>query len=123
LAPLITIVDDDTFVRRAVLRLVKSEGLEVDDFPSAEEFLEAHSLGDPDCLIIDIGLPGMSGLELQSWLIETRRTPPIIFVTARDETEVRAQALRAGAFAFLGKPFSDEVLLQAIRTILQSPVS
>jgi FixJ family two-component response regulator len=115
-------VDDDNLVRRAILRLVKSLGLEVDGFPSAEEFLEAHSSRDPDCLILDIGLPGMSGLELQKWLIETHRTPPIIFVTARDETEVRAQALEAGAFAFLEKPFSDEVLLQAIRTILQSHV-
>jgi two-component system response regulator FixJ len=122
LAPLITIVDDDSLVRRAVLRLVKSVGLEVDGFPSAEEFLQAHSLRDPDCLILDIGLPGMTGLELQKRLLETRRTPPIIFVTARDETEVRAQALQAGAFAFLGKPFSDEVLLQAIRAILQPHV-
>ncbi len=122
MAPLITIVDDDSLVRRAVLRLVKSVGLEVDGFPSAEEFLQASSLRDPDCLILDIGLPGMSGLELQRCLIETRRTPPIIFVTARDETEVRAQALQAGAFAFLGKPFSDEVLLRAIRSILQPHV-
>lgn len=119
MAPFITIVDDDSLVRRAILRLVKSVGLEVDGFPSAEEFLHAHSLRDPDCLILDIGLPGMSGLDLQKRLVETRRTPPIIFVTARDEAEVRAQALQAGAFAFLGKPFSDEVLLQAIRTILQ----
>ncbi|MGC2474094.1 MAG: response regulator [Candidatus Sulfotelmatobacter sp.] len=119
MAPFITIVDDDSLVRRAILRLVKSVGLEVDGFPSAEEFLQAHSLRDPDCLILDIGLPGMSGLDLQKRLVETRRTPPIIFVTARDEAEVRAQALQAGAFAFLGKPFSDEVLLQAIRTSLQ----
>ncbi len=119
MASLITIVDDDSLVRRAVLRLVKSVGVEVHGFASAEEFLQAHSSRDPDCLILDIGLPGMSGLELQRRLIETGRTPPIIFVTARDAAEVRAQALQAGAFAFLGKPFSDEVLLRAIRTILQ----
>lgn len=123
MAPLITIVDDDRLVRRAVLRLVKSVGVEVHGFASAEEFLQADSLYDPDCLILDIGLPGMSGLELQRWLIETGRTPKIIFVTARDEVEVRAQALQAGAFAFLGKPFRDEVLLQAIRTILQPDVT
>jgi FixJ family two-component response regulator len=88
LAPLITIVDDDSLVRRAVLRLVESVGVEVHDFLSAEEFLQAHSLRDPDCLVLDIGLPGMSDLEMQRWLIETGRTPPIIFVTARDEAEV-----------------------------------
>ena len=122
LTPLITIVDDDSLVRRAVLRLVKPVGVEVHGFASAEEFLQAHSSSDPDCLVLDVGLPGMSGLELQRRLIETGRTPPIIFVTARDAAEVRDQALQAGAFAFLAKPFSDEVLLQAIRTILQPDV-
>lgn len=119
MAPLISIVDDDSLVRRAVLRLVKSVGVEAHGFASAEEFLQAQFSRDPDCLILDIGLPGMSGLELQRRLIETGRRPPIIFVTARDAAEVRARALQAGAFAFLGKPFSDEVLLRAIRTILQ----
>lgn len=80
MAPLITIVDDDSLVRRAILRLVKSVGVEVNGFASAEEFLQAHSSRDPDCLILDIGLPGMSGLELQRRLIETGRTRPIIFV-------------------------------------------
>jgi len=116
---LIAIVDDENSVRRAVGRLVKSVGLDAQGFSSAEEFLEAHSACTPNCLILDLRLPGMSGLELQDRLSAGDRRLPIIFVSAHDDAESRAQALQAGAVAFLGKPFNDEVLLQAIRSALQ----
>lgn len=117
--PLVAIVDDEKSVRRAVGRLVKCAGMEVECFASAEEFLEAYSLRAHDCLILDIRLPGMSGLELQSRLVAAGRKLPIIFVSAHDEAESRSQALQAGAVAFFGKPFKEEVLLRAVRSALQ----
>jgi len=115
----ITIVDDEGEVRSALRRLFKVAGMKAESYASAEEFLDASSCRSCDCLILDHGLPGMSGLELQSRLATTNRRLPIIFVSARDDALTRAQAMQAGALAFFGKPFSDEVLLRAVQTALQ----
>lgn len=120
MASLIAIVDDENSVVRAVGRLVKSAGLDVEGFSSAEEFLEAHLDRSPNCLILDMRLPGMSGLELQNRLATSDHRLPIIFVSAHDDAESRARALEGGALAFLGKPFNDEALLQTIQSVLQS---
>jgi two-component system, LuxR family, response regulator FixJ len=115
----ITIVDDEGDVRSALPRLFEVAGLKTESYASAEEFLDAASGRSCDCLILDHGLPGMSGLELQSRLAASHRKVPIISVSARDDTHTRAQAMQAGAIAFFRKPFSDEVLLQAVLTALQ----
>lgn len=114
----ITIVDDEREVRCAVRRLLKAVGLDAEGFSSAEEFLDAPSTRRCDCLILDLRLPGMSGLELQSRLRAAHPKLPVIIVSARDDAGTRAQALQKGAFAFFGKPFGDEALLQAVRTAL-----
>ena len=115
----ITIVDDEDEVRCALRRLFKVAGMKTQSYPSAEDFLEAPSGLCCDCLILDCGLPGMSGLELQSRLAASHRRLPIIFVSAHDDAHTRAQAMQAGALAFFGKPFSDEVLLRTVQTALQ----
>ena len=115
----ITIVDDEGEVRSALRRLFKVVGMKTESYASAEEFLNAPSGRCCDCLILDHGLPGMSGLELQSRLAASHRRLPIIFISARDDAHTRAQAMQAGALAFLGKPFSEEVLLRAVQTALQ----
>lgn len=115
----ITIVDDEGEVRRALRRLFKVAGMNTESYASAEEFLDALSGRSCECLILDHGLPGMSGLELQSRLAASHGRLPIIFVSARDDAHTRTQAMEAGALAFFGKPFSDEVLLQAVQTALQ----
>jgi FixJ family two-component response regulator len=119
-SPLVAVVDDEYSVRRALVRLVKSAGLSVQGLASAEEFLESHSIRPYDCLILDIRLQGMSGLELQRRLTATGHVLPIIFVTACDEVEARSLSLAGGAHAFFAKPVNDEVLLRAIRSALQS---
>jgi FixJ family two-component response regulator len=117
---LIAIVDDDDLMRNALQGLLKSVGLPARAFASAEEFLKS---GQPDqiaCLIADIRMPGMSGLELQAKLNAARCRIPIIFITAHGDAKMRMQALRAGAVEFLAKPFDDEVLLGNVRAALEN---
>lgn len=111
---LVAVVDDDESMRKAVGRLITSFGLGVEVFPSAEEFLDSAHYEDAACLILDVGLPGMSGLELQSRLVASKSDLPIIFITAHDDEAARLRALQAGAVDFLQKPFREEALLQAI---------
>ena len=113
---MVAIVDDEKAVGRAIGRLVMSVGLESEIFSSAEEFL--HSCRDrrPDCLILDLRLPGMSGLELQQQLATRQCRTPIVFVSAHNDPASRSQALQRGALAFLAKPFNDEVLLEAVHS-------
>jgi FixJ family two-component response regulator len=118
--PLISIVDDDDAVRISMQRLVSSAGFRAEAFATAEDFLHARPQQDTACVIIDVRMPGMSGLELQRRLITVHRPIPMIFITAHDDDEARTQALQAGAVAFLNKPFSDEVLLRAVQSALQS---
>src|ERR1700733_4728628 len=115
----ITIVDDEGEVRSALRRLFKVVGMKTESYASAEEFLNAPSGHRCDCLILDHGLPGMSGLELQSRLAASHRRLPIIFISSRDDAHTRAHAMQAGALAFFGKPFSGEVLLRTVQTALQ----
>ena len=110
----ITIVDDEGGVRIALQRFLNVAGIKSQGYGSAEDFLDSTPGLDCDCLILDHGLPGMSGLELQSRLTATHPRLPVIFISAHDDPHIRAQAMQAGALAFLGKPFSEEGLLRLI---------
>jgi FixJ family two-component response regulator len=114
----ISIVDDDSLVLRSLARLIKATGFRVVTFGSAEEFLESGKAWEVACVILDIGLPGMNGLDLQAQLAAENCRVPIVFVTAHGEDENRARAVRNGAVAFLAKPLTDEALMDAIRSAL-----
>ncbi len=116
--PVIGIVDDDSSVRTAVGRLVRSQGFAAEVFSSGEELLRCDHLTGLSCLIVDVAMPGLSGLELQDRLSADGCPLPIIFITALDDEHVQTRALAAGASGFLSKPFDDEELLAAIRTAL-----
>ena len=117
-ANLVAIVDDDESVRSALQGLMKAEGLPARAFASAEEFLSSGQQNHTACLIADIRMPGMSGLDLQERLNSEHHRIPIIFITAHGDTNMRMQALRAGAVEFLAKPFNDDVLLDHVRAAL-----
>ena len=112
---LIAIVDDDASIRMALKRLFTSVGFDVAAFSSAEEFLSSRCLLDSACLGLDLRMPGMSGLELQSVLISCNRRIPVIFLTAHYDEQSRAQALNAGAIDFLCKPFIEESLMRDVK--------
>lgn len=112
---LIAIVDDDDSVRSTLQGLLRVAGFSSRAFESAEAFLESGHLQETACLITDIRMPGMSGLELQARLNSEHRRIPTIFITAHGDEEMRFQALREGAVEFLAKPFDDEVLIESIR--------
>src|SRR2546428_1914218 len=118
--PLIAVVDDDASMRGALRNLLRSVGFRAAAFASAEEFLHAGQLQDTACMIVDVRMPRMSGLELQRHLATIQCPVPLIFITAHGDEEARARALRAGAVDFLYKPFSEEVLLRAIQSALQA---
>jgi len=118
--PLVAIVDDDDSMRSALQGLLKAVGLPAKAFGSAEEFLNSGQQHQAGCLIADIRMPGMSGLELQAKLNAERCKIPIIFITAHGDAKMRMQALRAGAVEFLAKPFDDEALLESVRGALES---
>jgi FixJ family two-component response regulator len=117
---LVAILDDDELMRGALQGLLKAVGLPAQAFASAEEFLKSEQRQQIACLIADIRMPGMSGLELQAKLKNERCRIPIIFVTAHGDEKMRMQALRAGAVEFLAKPFDDEVLLESVRAALEN---
>jgi len=117
---LITIVDDDDSLRRALQGLLESAELPAQSFASAEEFLKSGQHHRTACLIADIRMPGMSGLELQAKLNAERCRIPIIFITAHGDEKMRLQALRAGAVEFMAKPFNDEALLESVRAALEN---
>jgi FixJ family two-component response regulator len=114
----VAIVDDDDAVRDALQGLLRSVGLVSRVFASAEEFLGSGHHQETACLITDIRMPGMSGLQLQARLNAERCRIPTIFITAHGDEEMRFQALRAGAVEFLPKPFDDEVLVESVRAAL-----
>ena len=118
-AALIAIVDDDPWVRKSLERLIKSEGFRTETFASAEDFIRAGDHRETACLILDLRLPGMSGLELQHRLVIDNDHLPIVFVSAHDEPETRYEAMKAGAIAFFSKPFNDEALVDAVRSVVQ----
>jgi len=117
---MVSVIDDDESYRVAVQRLLKSEGLSVESFGSAEDFLNSGQQHETGCLIADIRMPGMSGLELQSKLNSDHCPIPTIFITAHGDESMRMQAMRGGAVKFLTKPFDGETLLEAIRVALSS---
>jgi len=114
-AKLVAIVDDDSSVRTALIGLMKSAGIFARAFASAEEFLQSGVADETGCLVLDIRMPGMSGLELQARLNAGGASIPIVFITAHGDASARARALSAGAIRFLEKPFDDEELLACIR--------
>jgi FixJ family two-component response regulator len=115
---IVAIVDDDESVRRALRGLLKEAGLQAQAFASAEEFLSSGQQNHTACLITDIRMPGMSGLDLQAKLNSLNCRIPTIFITAHGDTNMRMQALRAGAVEFLAKPFSDDVLIEHVKAAL-----
>ena len=119
--PLIAVVDDDASMREALQRLLRLEGFRTATFAAAEDFLQAGQLQDTACLIVDVRMPRMSGLELQQHLAMTHCPIPLIFITAHGDEATRERALRAGAVDFLYKPFREAVLLSAIQSALQPP--
>jgi RNA polymerase sigma factor (sigma-70 family) len=118
-APVVSVVDDDPSVRRAIKRLITSVGLHVQVFGSGQELLKSKNLGEPGCLIIDIRLPGISGLDFQKTLAESDVHTPIIFITAHGDITMAVRAMKAGAIEFLAKPFRDQDLLDAIQVALE----
>ena len=116
---LVAIVDDDDSVRGALQGLMKAVGLPARSFASAEEFLQSGEQHETGCLIADIRMPGMSGLELQSKLNAAGCKIPTIFITAHGDEKMRMQALRAGAVEFIAKPFDDDALVASVRAALE----
>ena len=116
---LVAIVDDDDSVRVTLQELLRSAGFFSRAFESAEDFLGSGDQQETACLITDIRMPGMSGLELQARLNAEHCRIPTIFITAHGDEEMRLQALRAGAVEFLPKPFDDEVLIESVRAALE----
>jgi FixJ family two-component response regulator len=117
---IVAVIDDDESVRTALKELLRSVGLPARAFESAEDFLKSGQQQQTGCLIADIRMPGMSGLELQAKLNADRCRIPTIFITAHGDEKMRMQALRAGAVEFLAKPFDDEALLERVRTALEA---
>ena len=113
-APIILIIDDDESMRCAIKSLVTSLGLDAYTFASAEAFLQSPHLDDTSCLITDLQMPGLSGVELQKSLLAQGRRIPIIFMTAFPEERMRARAIEAGALGFLSKPFDSQTLINLI---------
>jgi FixJ family two-component response regulator len=119
LPALVAIVDDDESVRDAVGSLFRSMGFRTELFAGGEEFLAAPNLREFSCLILDVQMPGMNGLELQLRLAAASHPIPIIFITAFGDESVRARALRGGAVSFLTKPFNEDALLGAVQSAIQ----
>ena len=115
---LIAVVDDDQSVREALENLISSVGFEVKLFASAEDFLDSDTPLQTDCAILDVCLPGISGLELQHRLVADRKSIPVIIITAQGDDQTQDEAVAAGAIAFLKKPFKEEILLTALESAL-----
>jgi FixJ family two-component response regulator len=118
---LISIVDDDESIRESTKGFVRSLGYQAAAFASAEEFLRSDSVSSTSCLITDVQMPGLSGIELQRGLIAQGVQMPTIFITAFPEEETRARAMKAGALGYLSKPFSEDSLLRCLSTALGNP--
>ena len=117
--PLISIVDDDDSFRNSLDNLIRSVGFQAQGFSSAEAFLNSNQAHDTACLILDVRMPGMNGLDLQRQMVASNWHIPIIFITSHTDGDARARALEAGAVDFLYKPFRDEDLLNAIDRVLK----
>jgi len=120
-APLVSIVDDDASVRRSTQRLLRCSALRAEAFASAEEFLQSLRLPETDCLLLDVDMPGINGLELQRRLSEYKHRIPIVFLSGRASEEEERRALQAGAASFLRKPVHQKTLLEAIHGAIKGP--
>jgi FixJ family two-component response regulator len=118
--PLVAVVDDDDSVRESLGGLFRSVGFAAQGFASAAALLHSDDLPRTDCVILDVRMPGMGGLELQRRLVASHPNIPVIFMTAHDDARTRSQALSGGAAGYLIKPFSEEALLDAVRVALDS---
>jgi FixJ family two-component response regulator len=118
--PIVFVVDDDVSVREALEAMIRFAGWQPETFASAQEFLSRPRALVPSCLVLDVSLPGLNGLDLQKRLAADRIDMPIIFITAHGDVPMTVQAMKAGAIEFLMKPFSDEALLDAIRIAIES---
>ena len=119
---MISIVDDDAFVRESLQDLIESLGYDVATFESAERFLEAARLAETSCLITDLQMPGLSGLDLQGRLVADGHGIPIIFVTGLPDETFRVRAMRAGAVGFLSKPFDESSLINCLESALSPSI-
>jgi FixJ family two-component response regulator len=117
--PIVFIVDDDISVRESLELLIQSEGWQPETFESAQQFLDRPRAAIPSCLVLDVSLPGLNGLELQKRVAVERTDMPIIFITGHGDVPMTVQAMKAGAVEFLTKPFSEDVLLSAVRNALE----
>jgi FixJ family two-component response regulator len=117
--PIVFVVDDDVSVRESLESLIRCEGWQPETFASAQEFLDYPRVLVPNCLVLDVSLPGLNGLDLQRLIAGERTAMPIIFITGHGDVPMTVQAMKAGAVEFLTKPFNDEVLLAAIRSALE----
>ncbi len=118
-APIVFVVDDDVSVRESLEALIRCEGWQPETFASAQEFLGYPRVVIPNCLVLDVSLPGLNGLDLQGLVAGERTDMPIIFITGHGDVPTTVQAMKAGAVEFLTKPFNDDVLLSAIRAALE----
>jgi FixJ family two-component response regulator len=116
---LIAVVDDEAAVRKAIARLLSASRLKVKTFASGQEFLDSLAASYPDCLVLDLHMPGLSGLDVQRQLARTGKRLPLVIITAYDESESRTQCLAAGAAAYLLKPLDDQALLDAIASAVR----
>jgi FixJ family two-component response regulator len=116
--PIVFVVDDDVSVRESLELLIRCEGWQPETFASAQEFLDYPRVLVPNCLVLDVSLPGLNGLDLQRLVAGDRTDMPIIFITGHGDVPMTVQAMKAGAVEFLTKPFNDDVLLTAIRAAL-----
>jgi FixJ family two-component response regulator len=119
LASIVFVVDDDVSVRESLESLIRCEGWQPETFASAQEFLDYPRVHIPNCLVLDVSLPGLNGLDLQRIVADERADMPIIFITGHGDVPMTVQAMKAGAVEFLTKPFNDDVLLTAIRAALE----
>ncbi|MGB6383955.1 MAG: response regulator [Terriglobales bacterium] len=117
--PIVFVVDDDVSVRESLEALIRCEGWQPETFASAQEFLDYPRVLIPNCLVLDVSLPGLNGLDLQSLVADERTDMPIIFITGHGDVPMTVQAMKAGAVEFLTKPFNDDMLLAAIRAALE----
>jgi FixJ family two-component response regulator len=122
-APVIAVIDDDASVRRAVQRLLQAAGYAVETFATARAFLDADDRARTACLVLDVHLPGMSGLQLQEYLAALGSPTPIVFITAYDDVPTREQVQRAGAIGYLHKPFDQATLIEAIHRAIGQDAS
>ena len=116
---IVFVVDDNTSMRAALVRLIRSAGLQVISFASAEEFLRQNRPDVPACLVLDVRMPGMSGLELQRELVAVKNQIPVIFITGHGDIPMSVRAMKAGAVEFLAKPFHDQDLLDAVQQAIK----